>query len=174
MSFILDFGLRNSILSPQTLASRLALTATSNVLEVGAGSGFYSVEVAHRVPKGHLELTDVQPEMLLKAQKKLEARGLTNVAYTLTDSGELPFKEFSFDVIFLVTVLGEITDQKAFLREAYRVLKTGGMLSISEHYPDPDFSPVAKVNLLVLKEGFELLEHFGSRWNYTVNFRKPC
>ena len=172
MSFILELRLRNILLSPQTLASRLDLTAASKVLEVGAGSGFYSVEVARRVPEGHLELLDIQPEMLKKARRKLEAEGLANAGYTLTDAGNLPFKEGYFDRIFLVAVFGEIKAQKAFLGEAYRVLKPGGMLSISEHQPDPDFSPVAKVKSLVGKEGFEFLEHYGSKWSYTVNFTK--
>ncbi len=172
MSFVLDLPLRNILLSTRKLVSRLALTATSHVLEVGAGSGFYSVEVARRVSKGHLELLDIQPQMLKKAQQKLEAIGLTNAGYTLADAGTLPFKEHSFDVVFLITVLGEIANQKAFLSEARRVLKAGGILSISEHLPDPDFSPFTEVKLLVEREGFEISEHYGARWNYTANFRK--
>jgi ubiquinone/menaquinone biosynthesis C-methylase UbiE len=110
--------------------------------------------------------------MLRKAQRKLEAKGLSNVGYTLADAGKLPFKADSFDVIYLVTVLGEIADQRAFLREAHRVLKLEGILSISEHLPDPDFSPFAKVKSLVEKENFEFMEHYGVRWSYTANFSK--
>lgn len=172
MSFLLDLPWRNLTLSPQKLVARLALTPTSQVLEVGAGSGFYSVEVARRVSEGHLELLDLQPEMLKKAQQKIQAEGLSNVGYTPADAGKLPLKADSFDVIYLVAVLGEIADQRAFLREARRVLKPGGILSISEHLPDPDFSPSAKVQSLVEKEGFEFMERHGARWSYTANFRK--
>ena len=172
MSFILDLPLRNILLSPRKLVSRLPLTATTHVLEVGAGSGFYSVEVARRVSKGYLELLDLQPEMLRKAQQKLEAEGLFNARYRVADAGKLPFIEHCFDVVFLVTVLGEIADQKAFLSEAHRVLKPKGILSISEHHPDPDFSPFAKVKSLVEEGGFDLLEHYGGKWSYTVNFSK--
>ena len=172
MSFFLELPWRNIMLSPQKLAARLALTAASHVLEVGAGSGFYSVEVAQRVPGGHLELLDLQPEMLKKAQRKLEAKRLSNVGYTLADAGRLPFKEDSFDALFLVAVLGEVSNQKAFLSEARRVLKPEGMLSISEHLPDPDFSPFATVKSLVEKEGFEFSERYGAKWSYTANFRK--
>ena len=149
MSFFLDLPWRNIMLSPQQLVARLALTTTSRVLEVGAGSGFYSVEVARRVSEAHLELLDLQPEMLKKAQQKIEAEGLYNVGYTLADAGLLPFKGDSFDALFLVVVLGEIANQKAFLSEARRVLKPEGILSISEHLPDPDFSPLTKVKALV-------------------------
>jgi uncharacterized protein len=173
LSFFLDLPWRYVTLSPRRLVARLALGAASRVLEVGAGSGFYSVAVARSVPKGHLELLDLQPEMLEKARRKLEAEGLQNVGYTLADAGVLPFEADSFDALFLVAVLGEVANRKAFLGEARRVLKPEGLLSISEHLPDPDFSTFAKVKTLVEKEGFEFVERYGGRWSYTANFRKP-
>lgn len=172
MSFFLELPARNLLLSPQKLADRLPLTTTSRVLEVGAGSGFYSVEVARKVSEGRLELSDIQPEMLEKARQKLEAKKLSNVGYAVADAGFLPFTEGSFDVVFLVTVLGEIEDRKAFLSEARRVLKPEGIFSVSEHLPDPDFLPFAKVKSLVEKEGFECVERFGAKWSFTANFKK--
>lgn len=172
MSLFLDLPWRNVLLSPRTLAARLPLTTTSRVLEVGAGSGFYSVEVARAIPDGRLELSDLQPEMLRKARRKLEAGGLRNVGYTAADAGRLPFEEDSFDLLFLVTVLGEIADRGAFLREARRVLKPGGVLSVSEHLPDPDFSPCAKVRPLVERTGFKFVGRDGAWWSYTANFMK--
>ena len=173
MSFFLELRWRNILLSPQKLAARLSLSATSRVLEIGAGSGFYSAEVAERVSEGQVELLDLQIEMLRKARRKIEAIGsLNNVGYAVADAGKLPFQENVFDVIFLVTVLGEIVDQKAFLGEARRTLKPQGTLSISEHLPDPDFSALDKVKSLVEKEGFEFFESHGAKWNYTANFRR--
>ena len=173
MSFFLDLPWRNVLLSPRTLAARLPLTVTSHVLEVGAGSGFYSAEVARAIPNGRLELLDLQPEMLGKARRKLEAAGLTNVGYTAVDAGSLPFADESFDLLYLVAVLGEIADREAFLGEAHRVLKPGGVLSVSEHLPDPDFSPCGKVRSLVEAAGFEFSGRRGAWWSYTANFVKP-
>lgn len=172
MSFLLELPWRNALLSPRKLAARLPLTAASRVLEVGAGSGFYSVEIARKVSSGHLELLDLQPEMLEKARRKLEAEGASNVGYTHADAGLLPFKEESFDLLFLVAVLGEIADRRAFFGEAHRVLKPGGILSVSEHLPDPDFSPCAKVKSLVENANFEFIGRQGVSWNYTAHFRK--
>jgi ubiquinone/menaquinone biosynthesis C-methylase UbiE len=172
MSFFLELPWRSIMLSPRRLVARLGLEVTSHVLEVGAGSGFYSVEVARHVSEGQLELLDLQPEMLKKAQRKLKAKDISNIGYAVADAGLLPFKENSFDALFLVAVLGEIANQKAFLIEARRVLKPEGVLSISEHLPDPDFSSCAKIKSLVEKEGFELSERYGARWSYTANFRK--
>jgi ubiquinone/menaquinone biosynthesis C-methylase UbiE len=172
LSFLLELPLRSVLLSPRKLAHRLGLTSTSRVLEVGSGSGFYSVEVARRTVEGHLQLLDLQTEMLQKARAKLRKEGLGNIGLTVADGGRLPFKQNGFDVIFLVAVLGEIENRGAFLREAHRALKPQGVLSISEHFPDPDFLRLAKVKLLVEKEGFEFLVRHGVSWNYTANFRK--
>jgi ubiquinone/menaquinone biosynthesis C-methylase UbiE len=171
-SVLLETPLRRFLLSPRVLADRLALSPTSRVLEVGAGSGVYSVEVARRIPRGHLELLDLQPEMLEKARRRLAAEGLSNVGYTPADAGKLPFEGQSFDVAFLVTVLGEVSDRESFLGEVRRVLRPGGVLSISEHLPDPDFSPFARVKSLVEKAGFESFERHGAWWSYTANFRR--
>lgn len=172
MSFFLELPWRNVVLSSQRLASRLPLATASRVLEVGAGSGFYSAEVARKVPEGHLELLDLQPEMLEKARRKLESEGVTNVGYTTSDAGRLPFGDSSFDLVFLVAVLGEIADRRAFLGEARRVLRLGGVLSVSEHLPDPDFTTCVKVRSLVERQGFKFLGREGVSWSYTANFIK--
>ena len=52
MSFILELPLRRLLVSPEQLADRLHLKQDSRVLEVGCGSGVFSVEVARRVPPG--------------------------------------------------------------------------------------------------------------------------
>lgn len=174
ISFFLELPWRNIMLSPQALVERLGLTSRSRVLEVGAGSGFYSGAVAGRVSEGCLTVLDLQPEMLKKAEVKLRAKGLSNVVYALADAGRLPFREDSFDAIFLVAVLGEIAGRNSFLGEARRVLRPQGLLSISEHLPDPDFSTSAKIRTLVEKEGFEFLRLYGRSWAYTANFRKPA
>ena len=59
MSFILELPTRRFLITPPRLADRLHLTKKSKVLEVGCGSGLFSVEVARRVPQGHLELFDL-------------------------------------------------------------------------------------------------------------------
>jgi len=173
ISFWLDFPLRRLILSPQKLADRLHLKENFNVLEIGPGPGYFSVEVAWRIPHGHLELFDIQQEMLEKARRKLEVAGLHNVGFTQGDAVDLPFDENKFDVVFLVAVLGEVSDKERCLGAIYRILKPSGLLSITEQPGDPDFLPLPVVRLLAEKQGFEFVESFGKKKNYTANFRKP-
>lgn len=173
MSFVLEWRWRNLLLSPQDLVKRLPLTKNSRVLEVGAGSGFYSVAVAEVVREGKLELLDLQKEMLDKARQKMESANLTNVGYILTsENGQIPFDDGSFDIAFMVTVLGEVEDQEFLVRETNRLLRTRGILSVSEHLPDPDFVSSAKLRQLLEDNGFRFNRQFGRSGAYTANYEK--
>lgn len=168
-AWILDTPGRGVILSPETLAKRLPLTSTSQVLEIGPGSGYFSTDVAKRIPNGCLHLLDLQQAMLDKASAKLTAAKLDNFETHLADSAELPFADSKFDVIFMVAVFGEIEQQERFLAEARHVLKHGGILSISEQLPDPDFAKADTIKAKLQKLGFEVTQEFGWPWAYTLN-----
>jgi ubiquinone/menaquinone biosynthesis C-methylase UbiE len=173
LAFVLELPLRKLMLSPAQLAERLHLQPDSRVLEIGPGPGFFSVELAQRVPRGHLELFDIQHEMLAKARRKLQRAGLRNVDLAQGDARGLSYRDESFDVIVLVAVLGEVPDPPAALRESYRVLRRGGILSVTELPGDPDFTSLPVLRGLAAAAGFELAEHFGTPKKYTANFRKP-
>ncbi len=172
LSFILDSPFRRLILSPEKLADRLHLKEDSKVIEIGPGSGYFSVEVARRIPYGHLELFDLQEEMLEKARRKISAAGLHNVGFTKGDAINLPFEKGTFDVAFLVSVLGEVSDPKACLQSLYKILRPTGLLSITEQPGDPDFLSLSTVRLMAENEGFTLIEVYGKKRNYTANFKK--
>lgn len=169
MSWILDLPGRGLIMSAKTVATRLPVAQDARVLEVGAGSGYYSIEAAKRVPEGELAVLDIQQGMLDKTAARLSEAGISNFSTHLSDGELLPFDDASFDAIFLVTVFGEIEAQNSFLDEARRVLKDGGYLSITEHHPDPDFEPAAAIASLVEQHGFDTAEKLGWRWAYTLN-----
>ena len=165
--------MRRFILSPKKLADRLHLKEDFNVLEIGPGPGYFSVEVARRIPQGHLELFDIQEEMLEKAHHKIESAGLHNVGFTQGDAIDLQFDDDEFDVVFLVAVLAEVSDKERCLDAIYKILKPSGLLSITEQPGDPDFLPLSVVRSLAEKQGFEFIESYGRKKNYTANFRKP-
>ncbi len=174
LSWLIDNPLRRVLITPARLANRLPLCETSVVLEVGPGSGFFSVELARRVRRGRLELLDVQPEMLAKARHKLQAHGLKNVGYTAQDaSSPLPYDDETFDVVVLVAVLGEVSNLESCLRELLRVVRVGGVLAVHEHIPDPDRIHWPEVRQLVEESGFRFRERWGPRWNFTATFERP-
>lgn len=169
LTWILDLPGRGLIMSARTVASRLPVAPEAAVLEIGPGSGYYSVAAARRVPDGHLHLLDIQQGMLDQSAAKLRAAGVHNFSTHLSDGQALPFDTASLDAIFLVTVFGEIEARDCFLREAHRVLKPGGILSITEHHPDPDFESAEEVKESARAHKFVPVQKLGWRWAYTLN-----
>jgi ubiquinone/menaquinone biosynthesis C-methylase UbiE len=110
------------------------------VLEVGPGTGYYTLELAQWLsPEGSLEIFDLQQEMLDHTMRRVRERGIENVTATRGDATGLPYEDDSFDAALMVTVLGEIPDQSAALAELQRVLKPGGRLVVGEIAFDPHF-----------------------------------
>lgn len=166
--------LRGLLFSPGRLLRRLDLREDSRVLELGPGPGYFSPSVARAIPKGTLVLVDIQDRMLDMARKRMEKRKIGNVEYRMGDAAALPCDDDSFDVVFLVAVLGEVADRRACLKEVRRVLRSGGMLSVTEmKLGDPDFIPINELLKSVEAEGFWSRSLREGWFSHTVDFRKP-
>jgi ubiquinone/menaquinone biosynthesis C-methylase UbiE len=171
-AYTLLLPVRNIFLSPKELIRRLELEENSMVLEVGPGPGYFSVKVAQSLPEGKLFLADIQQQMLDYAKKRLTSKKIYNVEYHLCDGKSLPFSNNMFDVIFLVTVLGEIENKQQYIDEFRRILKKNGILSISEQAGDPDKMGVDEIEQLLDGSGFKRDRLYGTNRNFTINFRK--
>ena len=119
---------------------RVGIRSGERVLELGPGPGAFTVEAARRVgTEGRLIAVDIQPEMIAQVEKRVRVAELTNVETHVADAYHLPLDDASVDRAFLVTVLPEIPDQARALAELHRVIRPGGLLSITEDFTDPDY-----------------------------------
>jgi SAM-dependent methyltransferase len=99
---------------------------------------FFSPAIARRLSAGHLTIFDAQAPMLDMARRRVAKQRLTNFTSVCGSGNGLPFADAVFDVVFMITVLGEIPDGAAAIREAARVLRSGGRFSATEAAGDPD------------------------------------
>jgi SAM-dependent methyltransferase len=170
---LLNNPIRRFLGRPGTVIDRLDLNPADRVLEVGPGPGYFSVEIARRLPEGRLELFDPQLQMLDKARRALDGAGLHNVGFHSGDAGgEFPFPDGHFDVAFLSAVLGEVPDKPACIRSLERVLRPGGLLVFVEAFPDPDRLSVATLRGLAESEDFAFQSCEGTSWRDVVRFRR--
>jgi ubiquinone/menaquinone biosynthesis C-methylase UbiE len=137
------------------------------VLEIGPGTGYYTLDLAEWVgADGAVDIFDLQQEMLDHTIRRARERGLWNVNPTQGDAQELPYEDDSFDAAVLVTVLGEIPDQDAALREIARVLRPGGRLIVGELFGDPHMVTVGSLQQRAEAAGLRLERRVGSRLAY--------
>lgn len=115
---------------------------------------------------------DIQKEMIAQVERRVREAGLANVETHVASAHALPLDDESVDRAFLITVLPEIPEPGRALAELHRVLRPGGILSITEEFYDPGYLFLPETIRLVEAAGFRLEEHFGSVLVYTANFRK--
>lgn len=126
-------------LGRRRLAEVLDPRPGERVLEVGPGTAHYTLDVARAIAPGggRLDAYDLQPEMLATVERRAREAGVDNVVCRQGDATRLPYPDDAFDAVFMVTVLGEIPDQDAALREVRRVLRPGGRAVFGEIVLDP-------------------------------------
>lgn len=144
------------------------------VLEVGPGTGHYSLSVARWLnSEGELHVFDIQPEMLTHTCKRANEVGVRTIEPMCGDAQVLPYSDNSFDAAYLVAVLGEVPDQKRALAELTRVLKPGGRLIVGELFPDPHFVSLGALRERAGTNGLRFERRAGGRLGYFAALRKP-
>ena len=116
---------------------------------------------------------DIQPGMVDRLRARAADAKVTNLTAILGDATKLHIENGSFDLVFIVTTLGEIPDRVAALPESFQALKPGGMLSVTELFGDPHYQSRATVQRLAEKAGFQFESMHGHWWFFTTNFVKP-
>jgi ubiquinone/menaquinone biosynthesis C-methylase UbiE len=103
-----------------------------DALEIGSGTGYFSLNLVQLGLIERLTATDISPGMLTRLEATAEALGIAEaVATVTTEAEELPFEDESFDLVLGHAVLHHIPDLKQAFAEFRRVLRPGGMIAFA-------------------------------------------
>ena len=170
---VLDTRWRRLIQPADRVLARSGIAEGMSVLEVGCGSGCFTLE-ANRIAgeSGRMIALDFQEGMLRRLREKIRKGGMKRIALLRAGAEAIPIADATCDLVFMVTVLPEIGDTSRALGEIWRVLKDDGILAVSELVFDPDY-PLKSTTIRWCEEaGFTMEECAGNFISYTARFRK--
>ena len=133
--------------NPTALAK---LNRGETVLDLGSGGGIDVLLSAKRVgPAGKAYGLDMTDEMLALARENQRKAGIENVEFLKGEIEEIPLPDNSVDVIISNCVINLSADKGKVLREAYRVLKPGGRLAVSDVVTRGEIRPEIRKSMLL-------------------------
>jgi ubiquinone/menaquinone biosynthesis C-methylase UbiE len=121
---------RLRISEPFSILSHSELKNGMNLIDLGFGTGYYTIPTSHIVKNGLIYAIDIQTEMLETLHKKLNKFSIKNIHVIRSELHNLPIKGASLDIALLINALHELHDRQSFLEEICRILKDNGKISI--------------------------------------------
>ena len=128
-SKVFDDPERDAWQKPHEVIVALGLAPDAVVADIGSGTGYFAVRLAHRVPKGRVFGVDTEPDMVRHLAGRAKREGLSNLVSVAgePDDPKLPEKA---DLVLLVNVYHHISGREAYFRKLQGSLKPGGRLAI--------------------------------------------
>ena len=122
--------------SARHLADLLQLRGDERVLDVATGTGHAALELAGRLPRGHVTGVDFSAGMLAQARQKAAARGIQNATFAEMDMQALTFDAASFDVAACAFGIFFVEDMDAELAHIAAKVRPGGTVAICNFQKD--------------------------------------
>jgi len=155
---------------PSKAIKALGIRPGQVVADVGAGSGYYTVRLAKQVgPNGRVYAADIQPEMIVHLQRRLEREGIENVELVQATETNPRLPDGRFDLILMVDVYHELSRPQEFLRGLRSSLKPDGRLVLIEFRKESDWVPIREEHKMSVKEARMELEAEGYRFDRVID-----
>jgi SAM-dependent methyltransferase len=165
---------RNRAQPPSMVVEAINPRSGMTVVEIGCGSGLYTVVVAKAIqPDGMVYAVDIQEGMLEKLRNRMEREGIENITPVLADAeGQIPLGNGIADAVFSVAVMPEIPDPVKAMAQVRRLMTDHGVFAEAEFLLDPDFPLRRTVVKWARDAGLILDKQIGSAFRYVLVFRK--
>ncbi|MQG87843.1 MAG: class I SAM-dependent methyltransferase [SAR202 cluster bacterium] len=120
---------------PQSMIALVPIHNDNIVADIGSGPGWLSIPLAKYVYAGKCYAIDVQKDMLKHVKNQAEEAKLKNIETLVSKENSIPLEDNSIDGVALSDVLNEASRPKTLIKEATRLLKKSGWISIVDWLP---------------------------------------
>lgn len=154
--------------APSRLIESLDLRETDVVADIGAGSGYFTVRIAPRVPRGRVKAVDIQPEMLELLARRLERERIENVDLIEGREDDPRLEPASVDLALLVDVYHEFEYPYEMMTRIRDALRPGGRVVLVEYRLEDPAVPIKRVHKMSERQAIREMEAVGLRHVRTV------
>jgi len=139
---VFDDPARDEWQKPHEVIQALNLAPDAVVADIGSGTGYFSIRLAHFVPKGRVFGVDIEPDMVKYLAERAKREGLANVTAVAGQPGDarLPAK---VDLVLMVDVFHHIADRGPYFRRLRNSLKPAGRVAIIDFKKNSPMGPPA-------------------------------
>ena len=164
------------------LIENLELKPTDHVVDLGAGSGYFTFRIAPLVPKGKVYAVDISPQMLGIVRAKMQKQDYQNVETVHSTITDLKLENNLADCVLIVDAYHEFSHPMEMGEAIYNTLKPGGKLVLIEYRMEDPGIPIKKLHKMSEKQAIKELSATGLEWVKTsealpqqhfIVFRKP-
>ncbi|GAB3872612.1 class I SAM-dependent methyltransferase [Hymenobacter segetis] len=135
------------------LLKELKLKPTDVVADIGAGTGFFSFQLAKKVPKGQVLAVDIQPEMIAALQENKRRQKVTNVRPVLGTTTNPSLPADSVDLVLIVDAYHEFDHPREMGRAIRRALRPGtGRLALVEYRAEDPSVPIKRIHKMSISQ----------------------
>lgn len=135
-----DDPARDAWQKPDEMLDALQLAQSASVADIGAGTGYFSVRLAKRVPGGEVFAVDIEPDMLRHLGERAQLEHI-HVLRTVQASADNPNLPEAVDVVLIVDTYHHIDDRIAYFSRLKSLLRPGGRVAIVDFKMDVPQGP---------------------------------
>lgn len=161
---------RETTEKPQQVVDALNLKSTDTVADIGAGTGYFSLRIAHLVPEGKVLAVDVQPEMIDIINFLKQENKIPNVQPILASVNDPNLLDNTVDVALMVDAYHEFEYPQEVMGKVVRAMKPKGRVVLVEYRGENPFVPIKALHKMTQKQVQKEMNSVGLRWLETKDF----
>jgi FkbM family methyltransferase len=142
----------------------------ATVADIGAGTGYFSLPLAERLPEGRVLAVDIQPEMLRMLEARARRSGFTNVELIQGQVDDPALPEKAVDLVFIVDAYHEFSHPREMMLGIAASLAPGGRVVLVEYRGEDRSVPIKPLHKMTEAQVIKEMQAVGLRWQATESF----